>query len=89
MPTGPVILLSVPATENPAIVSTDAPILTEFDKHQKTFLTADSKEGWAAELCRYLATMQHNVEKDTNLVKCWQVSNNLHLMFSLKLTMIR
>ena len=68
---------SVPATENPTIVSPDAPVLTEFDKHRKTLLTADSEEGWAAELRRYLGTMQHEVEKDTDLVEWWQVSNNL------------
>ena len=38
---------------------------------------ADTDEGWAAELRRYLATMQCDVEKDTDLVEWWQVSNNL------------
>jgi hypothetical protein len=28
----------------------------EFDKHHKTLLTADTKEGWAAELCHYTST---------------------------------
>jgi hypothetical protein len=68
---------SIPATETPVAISTDAPTLTEFDKHRKTLLTADADEGWAAELRRYLATMQRDVEKDTDLVEWWQVSNNL------------
>jgi len=68
------ITVSIPATENPIA---DAPTLTEFDKHRKTLLTVDDDEGWAAELRRYLGTMQREVEKDTDLVEWWQVSNNL------------
>ena len=77
------IAFSIPATENPVA---DVPTLTEFDKHRKTLLTADDDEGWAAELRRYLATMQREVEKDTDLVEWWQVSNNFMLL--LKLMMI-
>jgi hypothetical protein len=49
-------------------------ILSEFDKHRLTLLTADVEEGWASELRRYLGTMQREVKKDTDLVEWWQVN---------------
>jgi hypothetical protein len=49
--------------------------LSEFDKHRKTLLSNDAEEGWASELRRYLSTMQRDVEKDTDIVEWWQVSN--------------
>jgi hypothetical protein len=53
----------------------EAPILSEFDKHRQTLLTADVDEGWAAELRRYTSTMQREVTKTTDLVEWWQVIN--------------
>ena len=46
---------------------------SEFNKHHETLLTADTIEGWVAELCRYLSTMQQDVTKNTDLVEWWQV----------------
>jgi hypothetical protein len=50
-------------------------MLSDFDKHRISLLTADVEEGWAAELRRYLGTMQREVKKDTDLVEWWQVKN--------------
>ena len=50
---------------------------SEFDKHRETLLTADTEEGWAAELRRYTSTMQRDVTKNTDLVEWWQVRNFL------------
>ena len=61
--------------ENPTALSVEAPVLTEFYKHRKALLIADAEEGWAAALRRYLSTFQLDVEKDTDLVEWWQVSN--------------
>jgi hypothetical protein len=49
--------------------------LSEFDKHRETLLSNDAEEGWASELRRYLSTMQWDVEKDTDIVEWWQVSD--------------
>lgn len=57
------------------IPSTEALVLSEFDKHRKTLLSNDADEGWASELRRYLGTMQHDVMKDTDIVQWWQVCN--------------
>ena len=57
-------------------VSTDAPALTEYDKHRRTLLSNDAEEGWASELRRYLGKVQNDVEKDTDIVEWWQVSLN-------------
>src|SRR5271168_2672224 len=69
---------AVPAQqENTGSHSTETaevPVLSEFDKLRETLLTDDAEEGWAAELRRYLGTMQQNVTKDTDLVEWWQVS---------------
>jgi hypothetical protein len=50
---------------------------SEFDKHREMLLTADTIEGWVAELCRYLSTMQREVTKNTDLVEWWQVRHFL------------
>jgi hypothetical protein len=55
------------------IVTNNAPVLSEFDKHRKQLLTDDAQEGWVSELRRYLSTMQGDVTKDTDLVEWWQV----------------
>jgi len=47
--------------------------LSEFDKHREKLLSNDAEEGWALELRRYLAGMQRDVEKDTDIVEWWQV----------------
>ncbi len=47
--------------------------LSEFDKHREKLLSDDTEEGWASELRRYLAGMQRDVEKDTDIVEWWQV----------------
>ena len=49
--------------------------LSEFDKHCETLLSEDVEDGWASKLRRYLATMQRDVKKDTDIVEWWQVSN--------------
>jgi len=48
--------------------------MSEFDKHRETLLAADVEEGWASELRRYLATMQRDVTKHTDIIEWWQVS---------------
>ena len=53
----------------------EAPTLSKFDKHCETLLSDDVEDGWASELRRYLATMQRDVKKDTDIVEWWQVSN--------------
>ena len=45
----------------------------EFDKHRETLLTANTIEGWVAELRHYLSTMQWDVTKNTDLIEWWQV----------------
>jgi hypothetical protein len=55
--------------------STDVPALSEYDKHRLTLLSADAEEGWASELRRYLGKVQHDVEKDMDIVEWWQVSS--------------
>lgn len=55
--------------------STEAHVLSEFDKHRKSLLAEDAQEGWASELCHYLSTMERNVTKETDLIEWWQVSN--------------
>jgi hypothetical protein len=47
--------------------------MSDFDKHHKSLLIDDAEEGWASELRCYLGMMQHDVKKDTDLVKWWQV----------------
>jgi hypothetical protein len=48
--------------------------MSEFDKHHEELLAADVEEGWASELRRYLAKMQQDVTKHTDIIKWWQVS---------------
>jgi hypothetical protein len=48
-------------------------VMSDFDKHRQTLLANDAEEGWASELCRYLSTMQRDVEKETDLIEWWQV----------------
>jgi len=55
--------------------------ILEFDKHRKTLLSDDTKEGWALELRCYTKTMQQDVKKDTNIVKWWQVSSSCFEIF--------
>jgi hypothetical protein len=54
---------------------TDAPALSEYDRHRLTLLSNDVDEGWTSELRRYLGTVQHDVGKDTDIVEWWQVSS--------------
>lgn len=54
--------------------TTDVHALSEFDKHRERLIYDDADEGWASELRRYLGTMQRDVQKDTDIVKWWQVS---------------
>ena len=61
------------AAVNPA--PGEARTLSEFDKHRETLLSDDAEDGWASELRRYLATMQRDVKKDTDIVEWWQVRN--------------
>jgi hypothetical protein len=55
-------------------VSADAPILSEYVKHCLALLSDDAEEVWASKLRRYLSKIQHDVEKDTDVVEWWQVS---------------
>ena len=48
--------------------------VSEFDRHRETLLSNDVEEGWVPELCRYLETMHHDIKKDADIVKWWQVS---------------
>ena len=54
-----------------------AHILSDFDKHRKTLLEADTEEGWASELRRFLCAVHWDVTKYTDLIKWWQVSEYL------------
>ena len=47
-------------------------ILSDFNHHCLTLLLGQ-KEGWQAELCRYLKDMPANVMKETDIVEWWQV----------------
>jgi hypothetical protein len=49
--------------------------MVQYDKHCRTLLSDDAEEGWASELRRYLSKVQHDVEKDTDIVEWWQVSS--------------
>ena len=51
------------ARNNTSVVPAEATssTLSEFDKLGKMLLTDDADEGWAAELRRYLGTMQREV----------------------------
>lgn len=70
---------STPAIDIPTTNDADEPqaseMLSDFDKHRISLLTADVEEGWASELRRYLGTMQRDVKKDTDLVEWWQVNS--------------
>ena len=71
---------AIPIQRNPGTQDAnddEASILSEFDKHRETLLTADVEEGWASELCHYLSTMQRDVMKNTDLVEWWQVRDFL------------
>ena len=71
---------AIPIQRNPGTQDAkddEASVLSEFDKHWKTLLTADAEEGWASELRRYLSTMQWDVTKNTDLVEWWQVRDFL------------
>jgi hypothetical protein len=71
----PTIAASVANVSKDKSVSTaEAPALSEYDKHRLTLLSDDAEEGWASELRRYLGKVQHDVEKDTDIVEWWQVS---------------
>ena len=61
--------------------TTQAPVLSEFDKLRESLLTDDAAEGWASELQRYLGRMERDVTKETNLVEWWQVRNSVTLIF--------
>jgi hypothetical protein len=80
--TRPSATIAVPANVAAQDVSDDtaiAPVLSEFDKHRETLLTADAEEGWASELRRYLGIVQRDIKKDTDLVEWWQVSRRMSL----------
>ena len=63
----PVIPTSI-TFEDPSVT------VSEFDKHRESLLSDDVEEGWRPELRRYLETMQHDIKKDADIVKWWQVS---------------
>ena len=62
------------SARNDSPTSSTTRALSEFDKHRKKLLSDDAEEGWASELRRYLAGMQRDVEKDTDIVEWWQVT---------------
>ena len=57
--------------------------MSEYDKLREKLLTDDAEEGWAAELHRYLKTMQRDVTQDTDLVEWWQVSSVLSFSYEI------
>ena len=67
--------------KNPTKCTTQAPVLSEFDKLHESLLTDDAAEGWASELRRYLGRMEQDVMKETNFIEWWQVRNSLTLIF--------
>ena len=62
------------SAQTQASTSSETLNMSEFDKHRETLLAADVEEGWASELRRYLATMQRDVTKHTDIIEWWQVS---------------
>jgi hypothetical protein len=76
---------TIPLQRNTVTPDDDPSVLSEFDKHRETLLTADAEEGWASELRRYLGTMQRDVTKNTDLVEWWQVRNFLGI-FSVRVS---
>lgn len=71
-----VAVLDGPA-ENNDLTSKTVRNMSDFDKHRQTLLANDVQEGPASELRRYLGTMQRDVNKDTDIVEWWQVSNSV------------
>jgi len=67
------------SAENDIPTAKEARTMSEYDKHRKTLLSDDVVEGWSSELRQYLTTMQRDVEKDTDIVKWWQVSKPTYL----------
>lgn len=61
------------APTSPAPNSDPSVTVSDFDKHRETLLSDDVEEGWKPELRRYLATMQRDIKKDTDIVEWWQV----------------
>jgi hypothetical protein len=59
--------------------TTQAHVLSEFDRLRATLLKDDMDDGWAAELRRYLGAGERDVTKDIDLVEWWEVRGNLLL----------
>jgi hypothetical protein len=66
-------VITVPNVSNEGEAAMEG--ISEFDKHRRTLLSDDAKEGWASELRRYLKTMQGDMKKDIDIVEWWQVSS--------------
>jgi hypothetical protein len=48
-------------------------IIADFDQHRQLLLNGTSSETWAAEVRRYLRTVEVDVKRDTDILKWWQV----------------
>ena len=48
-------------------------IIADFDQHHQSLLNGASLETWAAEVRRYLRTVEMDVKKDVDVLKWWQV----------------
>ena len=68
---------------NQTDAATGARVMSEYDKLREKLLTDDAEEGWAAELRRYLKTMQRDVTQDTDLIEWWQVSSVLSFSYEI------
>lgn len=73
-PTAATAATSGVLNDNPVSADASAPMLSEYDKHRLALLSNDAEEGWASELRRYLSKVQHDAEKDMDIVEWWQVS---------------
>jgi len=51
--------------------------LTSFDQHRQK-LVACNKEGWVAELGRYLGDLPHDTTPDMDIVKYWQDNSQVY-----------
>ena len=66
---------SASRNQKTALASGARRTISGFDKHHEILLSNDAEEGWASELRHYLSMMQWDVEKDTDIIEWWQVSN--------------
>ena len=78
---------TAPTKSHDDVVQPDKSILSEFDHHRLSLLSANQndEEGWRSEMCQYLKDLTANVTKDTDIVKWWQVCVGLCMYYSIML----